>query len=534
MRKTEALWVIAFAALVMACGDGSTLEDGGPDGAAGADTGTSGDLDGTVAGCGDGMRTRDEVCDDGNRVDGDGCSADCQSDETCGNETLDVAVGELCDDGNTSDGDECRGDCRSDYRCGNGVLDSTTEGAPVDEACDDGNTVNGDGCSASCDSDESCGNGIVDLGAGEVCDDGNTTDGDDCSADCSTSTLCGNGTLDAAEECDDGNLTDGDGCSASCLTERCGNGRVDAGEECDDGNIEDTDGCTVACSFTCRVDGDCGDGDICNGAEVCTDGASTASRCAAAPAPAPDGTACGSALICLAGSCAASACGDGFVDTSEDCDDGNTAADDGCENDCTFTCGTDADCSDGNACSGTETCTNGGTASSACALGTPSPTAPLVGRGESVEAACAPWPAAAMGSSRAPRIATTAMRPGATAARVTAPGPVARAVTAATATPATESKPASRPGPWRAVAWQVRRLPMAPLAALGRSVWRVAAWRLAVATRSSPRPSSVTTATARTVMAARTAVAGRARGPATARMATPATAPRRAPRRAPS
>src|SRR5438045_7501455 len=40
-----------------------------------------------IGGCGDGIINTDkgEVCDDGNVQDGDGCSADCRSNETCGN-----------------------------------------------------------------------------------------------------------------------------------------------------------------------------------------------------------------------------------------------------------------------------------------------------------------------------------------------------------------------------------------------------------------------------------------------------------------
>src|SRR5882757_1272951 len=36
-----------------------------------------------IGGCGDGHVTGDEVCDDGNVSDMDGCSRDCKSDETC-------------------------------------------------------------------------------------------------------------------------------------------------------------------------------------------------------------------------------------------------------------------------------------------------------------------------------------------------------------------------------------------------------------------------------------------------------------------
>lgn len=49
--------------------------------------------------CGDGIVVGPEVCDDGNQQGGDGCSADCRSDETCGNGIVDGIVGEQCDDG---------------------------------------------------------------------------------------------------------------------------------------------------------------------------------------------------------------------------------------------------------------------------------------------------------------------------------------------------------------------------------------------------------------------------------------------------
>ncbi len=38
-----------------------------------------------VAVCGDGKLAVTEACDDGNTIEGDGCSADCQSNEMCGN-----------------------------------------------------------------------------------------------------------------------------------------------------------------------------------------------------------------------------------------------------------------------------------------------------------------------------------------------------------------------------------------------------------------------------------------------------------------
>ncbi len=52
-------------------------------------------------------------------------------------------------------------------------------------------------------------------------------------------------------------------------------------------------------------------------------------------------------------------CGDKIVSGAEQCDDGNATNGDGCDTDCTWTCGAAADCSDGNACNGAETCTAG-------------------------------------------------------------------------------------------------------------------------------------------------------------------------------
>ena len=45
-------------------------------------------------------------------VAGDGCSADCKSDETCGNGVIDAVTGEACDDGNVAGGDGCDAGCQ--------------------------------------------------------------------------------------------------------------------------------------------------------------------------------------------------------------------------------------------------------------------------------------------------------------------------------------------------------------------------------------------------------------------------------------
>ena len=111
--------------------------------------------------CGDGDMHTGETCDDGNTLDGDGCSAQCAPEEPiCGNNATEE--GEQCDDGNTLDGDGCSSFCREELAsCGDGILDAG-------EQCDDDNLLNADGCEADC-TLPACSNGIVDPG--EVCFD---------------------------------------------------------------------------------------------------------------------------------------------------------------------------------------------------------------------------------------------------------------------------------------------------------------------------------------------------------------------------
>ena len=52
---------------------------------------------------------------------------------------INTSAGEQCEDGNVDAGDGCSATCMSDESCGNGVVDDG-------EACDDGNQSSGDGC----------------------------------------------------------------------------------------------------------------------------------------------------------------------------------------------------------------------------------------------------------------------------------------------------------------------------------------------------------------------------------------------------
>lgn len=61
--------------------------------------------------CGNGSLDSDELCDDGNMYDGDGCDSNCTL-TGCGNRI--PTSGEACDDGNLEDGDGCSGTCESE------------------------------------------------------------------------------------------------------------------------------------------------------------------------------------------------------------------------------------------------------------------------------------------------------------------------------------------------------------------------------------------------------------------------------------
>ncbi len=261
--RTATGGAIAVLALLLSLAVGC----GSSSGEAGADAGrTPGDPDASVdepsdaaaAQCGDGVRSGQEACDDGNGDDGDGCSSACalETDYAC-----------------PTAGDECV----LIALCGNGIIEGS-------ETCDDRDRDSGDGCSATCAREPgwncplagtacvaaACGDGVV---AGlEACDDGDTDDGDGCDSSCRLEegyycpaanadcelTVCGDGVVQGLEECDDQNLAVGDGCTPFCKREpRCANGDCEAvcgdgvrwmPEECDDSNTLAGDGCSPTCT----------------------------------------------------------------------------------------------------------------------------------------------------------------------------------------------------------------------------------------------------------------------------------------------
>ncbi len=218
--------------------------------------------------CGDGALDDGEECEDGNRLDGDGCSSSCElecapedepcTEVVCGDGIL--GTGETCDDRNARSDDGCSSSCRieSGYVC-------PVPGSP-------------------CEREPTCGNGVIE--AGESCDDGDTSSSDGCSASCAIEngfdctgmpsmcrpTTCGDGTTQGGEGCDDGNALPFDGCSSDCrleptcipamaCTSPCGDGIVVGSEQCDDGNKRNGDGCSSTCSveplYRCTNEPDC-------------------------------------------------------------------------------------------------------------------------------------------------------------------------------------------------------------------------------------------------------------------------------------
>jgi fibro-slime domain-containing protein len=234
--------------------------------------------------------------------------------------------------------------------CGNGILEGS-------EGCDDGNTKSGDGCTSACVIEQHwtcptagkpcvhdviCGDGMIE--GMEACDDGNTMGGDGCAADCTLecgwecpggkdcrAAKCGDGKVAGKEQCDDGNTTDGDGCSANCTLESKPVA-VAEGWVCTSPTAAGGDGGAPSCKgpTTCTTTV-CGNGKV-EGSEQCDDGNNATGDgcspfCRLEPVCPPAGGEC------------TTACGDGLllpIDklNGQECDDGNTVDGDGCSSKC--------------------------------------------------------------------------------------------------------------------------------------------------------------------------------------------------------
>jgi cysteine-rich repeat protein len=357
----------------------------------------AGDTTMTVRGllwCGDGIsgNTTDEICDDRNRTNNDGCTA-CQIDpgyvctnagtdpsscvRQCGNGTVQYQqYGETCDDGGIVPGDGCSATCliENGFRC-SGQPVSTCTPAPTcgDSTCETRERYNERQCQpweqgTMCANTDYCPNDCPTCGNGskegnEACDDSNTTPNDGCTS-CTVDTdytcngtapsicqLCGNGKKEGTEACDDDDLDPGDGCSATCTVEptwtcnvasptvcqNCGNGKKEGTEACDDHDLDPGDGCSATCTvesiWTCNgtepsICQLCGNGKK-EGTEACDDSNTTANDGCTACVIDTDYACNGTEpSICQL-------CGNGKKEGTEACDDDDLDPGDGCSATCT-------------------------------------------------------------------------------------------------------------------------------------------------------------------------------------------------------
>lgn len=297
-----------------------------------------------AGGCGDGIQTADEVCDDGNVRDMDGCSARCDSNETCGNGVLDDMVGEICDPAIPGTMN-CSADCQL-RSCGNNLLD-------VNEQCDSGAT-NAAGCDSDCTLPK-CADGIFNMLA-EHCDPPGGAESQGCDNDC-TAPACGDRHTNLAfapapggpfEACDAGqdtqncNSSTGVNVLAHCQLPRCPDGyfnpkykppgSLSALEACDEGQN------TELCNGGDASDGKgncqlarCGDG-YTNPAHKAEGAMGALEQCdSAGNTPTCNGSDNASGL----GNCRTAKCGDGYrnplhptrSNVPEGCDKGSNTAD---------------------------------------------------------------------------------------------------------------------------------------------------------------------------------------------------------------
>jgi cysteine-rich repeat protein len=319
----------------------------------------------TTIACGNGAIEPGEICDPPGQ---NGCSAGCKSfnpdtsdPAVCGNNLIEE--GETCDppNGNMGCSAACAvqngwtcpqaGVCFRNPFCGDGIVQSGEECetpalAGCDNSCQEeaGWTCVGFGPSICV--NPQCGNGMVEPG--EQCDDGTATaTADGCNNTCTVGAgwacptpgmpcipRCGDGTKLPSEQCDDGDLMSGDGCNSgckiepgfkcptpnmSCVAAVCGDGVVDSGEGCDTGGrcIGGSNPFTL-----CDANSDC------TGGGVCRPVAGDAGQCSATCQPEPTVTLGTNPTVAVD-------CGDGLITGSEECDDGDDDAGDGCSATCT-------------------------------------------------------------------------------------------------------------------------------------------------------------------------------------------------------
>ncbi|WP_437689510.1 DUF4215 domain-containing protein [Sorangium sp. So ce176] len=223
--------------------------------------------------CGDGVLEPPELCEDGNTIGGDGCSAACE---------LDAPVREVEPNDTAVEADE-RGALRPNELVTGAIeplgdvdvfalvvprlaeIQLATFNPGSLSACSQGvdtflQLLDADGVTVLA-SDDDSGPGACSLidstiapwatqlrpGTYYVTVEEFTSDATIPGYDLLVvfTALCGDGVVEGAEACDGG-----DGCSEDCARIAvCGDGAIDGSEACDDGNTEGGDGCGAACEL---------------------------------------------------------------------------------------------------------------------------------------------------------------------------------------------------------------------------------------------------------------------------------------------
>ncbi len=136
----------------------------------------------------------------------------------------------------------------------------------------------------------------------------------------------------------------------------CGDGWLSSEEQCDDGNTLNGDCCSATCTFE-PAGSPCPDGLFCDGYETC-DGSGGCQLSAGNPCLAFPGTVCNETTDTCDPS---QVCGNGALEGSEQCDDGNTVNADCCSATCIFEAfGSPCGNQDTTACTDPDSCTGDG------------------------------------------------------------------------------------------------------------------------------------------------------------------------------